>query len=145
MAILRRWVPPSDEWKRALLLGSLASLVYTGIVLEYSVQPSSNISITASVWHALGLYSVMAFGTIGLPIVLWIRYKIRSPAVLMTFVFLFCHVLVYVPTIGSGDGDSPAFLFMFLFAPFYVVGYGLLAGGEYWLRKRDVSLPFLSA
>ncbi|GAA0198797.1 hypothetical protein [Haladaptatus pallidirubidus] len=59
----------------------------------------------------------------------------------MALVFLFWNAFLSIPSIGSGEGDSPAFLFMFIFAPFYIVGYGLLAGGEYWFGGCNVSLP----
>jgi len=50
-----------------------------------------------TLWHALVLSTVFGFGTIGVPVLLWLRYKIRSPGVLLMGILLFWHVLVYIP------------------------------------------------
>lgn len=133
--------PSPTAWKRALGVSVLASLSYTSLVFWYSVQPSSNVSITGPFWQFLGLYSLFAFGTIGVPLLLWIRYRILGPTLLMALILLFWHVLVYLPPVGSGEGDSPGFTFVFIFVPFYLVAYGLLAGGEYWLRGQNSQIP----
>lgn len=141
MRPLDELLPPPTEWKVAFVVSVLASLGYTSFVFWYSIQPSSNVSITGPFWQFLGLYSLFAFGTIGVPILLWIRYRIHGPTILMALILLFWHVLVYLPPVGSGEGDSPGFTFVFLFVPFYLVAYGLLAGGEYWLRGQNLSIP----
>lgn len=141
MRPLDELLPSPSEWKRALIVPVLASLGYTSLVFWYSTQPSSNVSITGPFWQFLGLYSFFAFGTLGVPILLWMRYRIRGPSILMALILLFWHVLVYHPPVGSGEGDSPGFTFVFIFVPFYLVAYGLLAGGEYWLRGQNNSMP----
>ena len=137
---LQRWVPLSKQSTRALAISAGISVLYAAIVFGYSVHPATNVSISGTLWHALVLSSVMAFGTVGSPLLLWLRYEIRSPGVLLAAILLFWHVLVEFPLIGSGRGDSPGFLFVFAWMPFYLVAYGLLAGGEYWLRGRNVSI-----
>jgi len=140
MAILQRWSPLSAAWNRALAISLAVTILYSLVVFGYSLLPSSNVSISGTLWHALVLSTVFGFGTIGVPVLLWLRYKIRSPGVLLMGILLFWHVLVYIPPFGSGQGDSPGFLFVFVWAPIYLVGYALLAGGEYWLRHRNTSV-----
>ncbi|ESP86869.1 hypothetical protein [Candidatus Halobonum tyrrellensis] len=137
MVGLHRRLSVSEQGKRALLLGAGASLLYSALVFAYSLAPGSNVSISGTLWHAVVLSSVLALGTIGVPVFLWYRYRLRSPAVLLVVVLLFWHVIVYMPPFG--DGDSPGFLFVFMGVPFYLVAYGLVAGGEYWLRGRNRS------
>ena len=59
---------------------------------------------------------------------------------LMAFIPLFWHIIIHLPVLGSSGGDVPAFALVLFWAPFYLVAYGLLAGGEYWLRRRSVSV-----
>ena len=131
--------PRETTWRRALALGVVAAVCYTAIVFGYSTLPGSNVSISGTLWHAVALYSVVAVGTVGVPVVLWLRYGVWSPGALLALVLLFWHVLVYVPPVGTGEGDSPGFLFVFVGAPLYLVGYAALAGSELWLRGRDRS------
>ncbi|WEL28018.1 hypothetical protein [Haloferax volcanii] len=130
------------KWKRSILLSSVASVVYTGLVFGYSTL-APDVQITGSFWPSFGIGLLFAFGTIGVPIVLWIRYRIRGPAILMGFVLLFWHVLIYVPILGAEGGDAPAFALVLFWAPFYLLAYALLAGGEYWLRRREVATAVL--
>lgn len=139
MSSLQRWSPVSERSTRAIAVSVGVSLLYTSVVFGYSVHPATNVSISGTLWHAFLLFSVMAFGTVGVPVLLWLRYEIRSPGVLMASLLLFWHVLVEFPPVGSGQGDSPGFLFVFAWVPFYLVAYGLLAAGERWLRGRDDS------
>ncbi|WP_435153918.1 hypothetical protein [Haladaptatus sp. DFWS20] len=133
----------SKRGKRAIAISAGISILYSGIVFRYSVYLSSNISISGPAWQGFALYSVLAFGTVGIPLLLWIRYEIRSPGVLLALILLFWHVLVEFPPIRDGQGDSPGFLFVFIWVPFYLVACGVFAAAEYWLRGRDfsVSLP----
>lgn len=131
--------PRAATWRHALALGVTAAVLYTAIVLGYSLLPGSNVSISGTLWHAAALSSVFAFGTVGVPVVLWLRYGVWTPGALLILVLVFWHVLVYVPPIGTGQGDSPGFLFVFVGAPVYLVAYGALAGGELWLRGRGES------
>ncbi|MFC6723098.1 hypothetical protein ACFQE1_01560 [Halobium palmae] len=101
--------------------------------------PSSNVSISGTLWHVLVISTVFGLGTIGVPVFLWVRYEIRSPLALLMGILLFWLVLVYVPPIGTGEGDSPGFLFVFVWAPIYLVAYGILTIGEYWLRRRNLT------
>jgi hypothetical protein len=137
MVPLHRWSPVSRRSTRALLVAAGASVLYTALVLGYSVHPETNVSISVPFWRALALYSVVAFGTVGVPPLLWMRYGLQSPSVLLACLLVFWHVLVEFPPIGSGEGDSPGFLFVFVGMPLYLVAYGLLAGGEYWMRRRE--------
>jgi hypothetical protein len=140
MSTLQRWSPVSERSTRAIAVSAGVSLLYTAVVFGYSVHPATNVSISGTLWHAFPLFSVMAFGTVGVPVLLWLRCEIRAPGVLMACLLLFWHVLVEFPPVGSGQGDSPGFLFVFAWVPFYLVVYGLLAAGELWLRGRDVSV-----
>lgn len=133
-------IPLSERSTRAIATGLGVSILYAAIVFGYSVHPATNVSISGTLWHALVLYAIAAFGTVGSPLLLWIRYEIRSPGVLLAGILLFWHVLVEFPPIGSGQGDAPGFLFVFAWMPAYLVAYGLLAGGEYWLRGRNLSV-----
>lgn len=131
-----QWVPFSKRSSRALAISAGISVLYTLIVFGYSVHPATSVSVSGTLWHTLILSSILAFGTVGIPLLLWRRYEIRSPSVLLACLLLFWHVLVEFPPLGSGQGDSPGFLFVFAWMPFYLVAYGLLAAGEYWLRGR---------
>ena len=144
MAVLQQWFPLSERAKRTIGISTGISLLYTGIVFGYSVHPSTNVSVSGTLWHAFVLNSVMALGTVGIPILLWFRYDLRSPAVLLACLLLFWHVLVEFPPIGSGQGDSPGFLFVFIGVPFYLIAYGLLAAGEVWFRHRNLTASLLN-
>lgn len=125
------------DWKRALLIGGATSIAYASLIVGYSLLPFSNPDISEPIWRIAGISVLLSAGTIGVPVVLWIRYRLRSPLVLMSVILLFWHVLVEFSPIGSGQGDSPGFLFVFILAPLYVVVYGCVAGLEYWVTKRD--------
>ncbi|UIO99539.1 hypothetical protein Hbl1158_13580 [Halobaculum sp. CBA1158] len=141
MRALHRGVPVQQRTVRAVLVASAVSVAYTLVVFGYSLLPSSGVSISGTLWHAIAIQSAFALGTVGVPVFLWLRANLRSPAVLLAAILLFWHVLVEFPPIGSGQGDSPGFLFVFVFAPVYVPAYAALAAGEYWIGKRDVSIP----
>jgi hypothetical protein len=130
------WFASSRATRRALVFGVGLSVLYTAVVLGYSVYLATNISVAGSLWVALVVQSALALGTVGVPVFLWKRYALRSPAVLLVLLLVFWHVLVEFPPVGTGQGDSPGFLFVFAGAPFYVVLYGVLAGGEVVLRRR---------
>lgn len=134
---LQRWSPLSAAWDRALAISIAVTILYSTVVFGYSLLPSSNVSISGTLWHALVVVTVSGLGMVGIPVVLWLRYEIRSPGVLLVVILLFWHVLVYIPPFGSGQGDPPGFLFVFVWAPIYLVGYAILAGGEYWLWNRN--------
>lgn len=135
-----QWFTSWNPTRRALVVGVGISVLYTGIVLGYSAHPATNVSVAGSLWVALVVQSAMALGTVGVPVFLWERYHLRSPGVLLVVLLIFWHVLVEFPPVGTGQGDSPGFLFVFAGAPFYVVLYGVLAGGELLLRRRGVTL-----
>lgn len=138
MAPLTRFRPPTN-WLTALFTGGVASIAYTSIVVGYSLLPFSNADISEPVWWTAGISALLSFGVIGIPVVLWLRYRLRSPLALMSVILLFWHVLVEFPPIGSGQGDSPGFLFIFVLAPLYAVVYVLLASIEYWFREKGQS------
>ncbi|KTG08874.1 hypothetical protein AUR64_13755 [Haloprofundus marisrubri] len=123
------------NWTRTFGVTAVVSIVYTAVVVGYSVL-SSNVSISGPLWQSGGILTVFAFGSVGLPVALWYRYRYRSPVAFMSLMLLFWHVLVEFPPVGSGQGDSPGFTFVFVPAPLYVLVYLLLAGGESLLRKR---------
>lgn len=137
MSTLHRWLSLTDSWKRPLALSGAVTILYSALVFAYSLLPSSNVSISGTLWHALVISTVFGLGTIGVPVFLWVRYQIRSPVALLVGILLFWHVLVYVPPIGTGEGDSPGFLFVFVWSPIYIVAYGILTVGEYWFRKGN--------
>lgn len=134
----------ANGWRQAILGASLASIGYAGLVTGYSAQ-SSAIQITGSVWTSFGLSVLFAFGTIGVPVLLWIHLRIRGPVILMMLVLLFWHVIVYLPISGTTGGDVPAFALVLFWAPIYLVAYGVIGGGEYWLRGRNVVVSSPSA
>ncbi|GAA0260682.1 hypothetical protein ACFFQF_23655 [Haladaptatus pallidirubidus] len=144
MPSLHKWQSSLGDWKRVILSGGLASIVYAGIVFAYSAQ-SPDIQITESFWSSFGLATLFAFGTIGIPILLWMRYDIRGPSILMALILLLWHVAIHLPIIGSEGGDAPAFALVLFWAPIYLIAYGLLAGGEYWLRGRNIPVLTSSA
>jgi hypothetical protein len=139
MQALHRWFPLSGAWKRPLAISIAVTVLYSIGVFVYSLLPTSNVSISGTLWDALALSTAFGFVTIGVPVFLWFRYEIRSPGALLAGILVFWHILVYIPPIGSGQGDSPGFLFVFVWAPMYLVAYVLLAVIEYWLRGRNVS------
>lgn len=141
MRVVIKWVKSTETWGRALLISAAVSLVYTGLVLGYTYLLSPSVTITGPLWGAVAWYSLMAFGTVGIPILLWLRFDLRSPAVLLAGILLFWHVLVVIPPLGSDQGDAPGFTFVFFWMPFYLVAYALLAGGEYSFRNKPPGIP----
>lgn len=139
MSALHRWFSASETWKRPLAISITVTVLYSLGVLVYSILPTSNVSLSGTLWGALALSTTFGLVTIGVPVFLWLRYGIRSPGALLAVILVFWHILVYIPPIGSGQGDSPGFLFVFVWAPLYLVAYGMLAAGEYWLRGRKFS------
>lgn len=135
-----KWVKPTETWGRELLISAAVSLVYTGLVLGYAYLLSPSVTITGPLWGAVAWYSFTAFGTVGIPILLWLRFDLRSPAVLLACILLFWHVLAEIPLLGSNQGDAPGFTFVFFLVPFYLVAYALFAGGEYWFRDENHSV-----
>lgn len=136
MSALHRWFSASETWKRPLPISIAVTVLYSIGVFMYSLLPTSNVSISGTLWDALALSTAFGFVTIGVPVFLWLRYEIRSPGALLVGILVFWHILVYIPPIGSGHGDSPGFLFVFVWAPFYLVAYGILAAVEHWHRGR---------
>jgi hypothetical protein len=115
---------------------------YTAVVLAYTLWPASNVSLSGRVGTTAAVALLAALGSVGLPVALWVRYRLRAPPTLAAVVLLFWHVLVEFPPVGSGQGDSPGYLFVFVLAPLYVVAYLLVGGGEWWLRRRaDAPTP----
>ena len=139
MSALHRWFSVSETWKRPLAISIVVTVLYSLGVFAYSLLPTSNVSISGTLWDALALSTAFGLVTIGIPVFLWLRYEIRSPGMLLIGILVFWHILVYIPPIGSGQGDSPGFLFVFVWAPFYLAAYGILAAIEYWLRGRKFS------
>jgi len=119
----QRWSPLSAAWNRALAISLAVPILYSLVVFGYSLLPSWNVSISGTLWHALVLSTVFGFGTIGVPVLLWLRYKIRSPGVLLMERFSSSGTFSSISPFGSGQGDSPGFLFVFVWAPIYLVGY----------------------
>lgn len=142
MLTIHRWFPVSTTWRRPLAISTAITILYSVGVFGYSLLPSSNVSISGTLWYALALSTAFGFVTIGIPLFLWLRYEIRSPGVLLVAILVFWHILVYIPLIGSGQGDSPGFLFVFVWAPIYLVAYILMAAIEYWLQGRNVLASF---
>ncbi|UPV73638.1 hypothetical protein M0R89_13955 [Halorussus limi] len=118
------------------MFGGIASVLYAAVVLAWSLRPDSEIAFSTPLWWTVCGAFLGAVGAVGVPIVLWVHYRVRSPVALMAGLLLFWHVLVEYPPIGSGQGDTPGFTFVFLFAPLYAAGYLLLAVVERWLRGR---------
>lgn len=137
---LHRWLGSSGTLKRPIAISIAATILYSVSVLGYSLLPSSNVSISGTLWDAFAFSIGYGLVTIGVPVFLWLRYEIRSPGALLAAILLFWHILIYIPPIGSGQGDSPGFIFVFVLAPMYLVGYVLLAVVEYLLRGRNVSV-----
>ncbi|MCD2203804.1 MULTISPECIES: hypothetical protein [Halobacteriales] len=125
-------VKQTESWGRSLLSSTVASLVYTGLVLGYVYLLSPSTTIHGPVWWAVLWYSLLGFGTVGIPILLWLQFDLRSPAVLLACILLFCHTL----PLWNNHGDAPGFSLVFYLTPFYLVAYALLAGGERWLRNK---------
>jgi hypothetical protein len=133
-----RWIRPPVSWSCALGLGVVAALAYTGVTTVYSLIPATNVELGEPVVRSVGSLIPYSFGTIGVPVALWLRYRLRTPLVFMIGILVFWHVLVEFPPLGTGRGDSPGFLFVFVLAPAYVVGYVVLAGIEGWLRAGGI-------
>ncbi|MCD2201714.1 hypothetical protein PNP85_13450 [Halobacterium salinarum] len=122
-------VEPTEAWGYSLSISVVVSLGYTGLVLGYVYFLSSSVSIHGPAWWAILWYSIMGFGTVGTPILLWLQFNLRSPAVLLACILVFCHTL----PLWNTQGDTSGFFLVFYLMPFYLVAYALLAGGEYWI------------
>ena len=125
-------IESTETWGRSLPTSTVVSLVYTGLVLGYVYLLSPSVTIHGPVWWAVLWYSLMGFGTVGIPILLWLQFDLRSPAVLLTGILLFWHTL----PLWNNQGDTSGFFLVFYLVPFYLVAYALLAGGEYWIRDK---------
>ena len=133
---------PIRRWTRPVLFAGVGSALYAAVVLAWSLRPASEIAFSTPLWLTIGGAVAGAVGVVGVPIALWVRYRVRSPVVLMAGLLAFWHVLVEFPPLGSGQGDTPGFTFVFLFAPLYVAAYLLLAAVERWHRDRSgLELP----
>jgi len=128
------WLDPPVGWASALAAGAVAAFAYTGVVVAYSLHPATNVSVGQPLWKSVAAAAGLSLGTVGVPVALWARARLRGPLALAGLVLLFWHLIVEVTLFGGGRGDSPGFLFAFVLAPGYVVAYVVLAGVEYWVR-----------
>lgn len=124
------------HWPTALLAGVGGGLLYTVVVVGYSLLPGPAVSVNGSAWRLFGVAGLLSLGSIGVPVVLWVRYRLRSPVACLAIVLLSCHVLVQLLPDRAGMGDMPGFFLVLGLAPVYVGAYGLLAAAEHWIRGR---------
>lgn len=111
-----------------MLMGILASVIYIPVAAGFALAVGPSFSVGGS----LGIYLIMVgftFGSIGVPIVLWLRFGYRGPVALMSVIVLL--LTFAMPLAAPGNGDSPAFALVIYWAPFYLVFYAVIVGIEY--------------
>ncbi len=124
-----------SPWTIAIVSGVLASAGYTAVVYGYLLSPFSQLSVSGALHNRVWWDLLLSLGTIGLPVVLYLRYRVRSPLLLLMAILLFWHgLIVHIP--GTETMDTAAFAFVFMLAPAYVAGYLLFAHTEQVLRGR---------
>lgn len=124
------------NWPFTILIAVGTSVGYATTVLVYALLLATDVSSSYPIWQNVGLLLLLTFGTVGVPVALFGRYRLLSPLGLLLAIVLFWHGLVHAMSWTSTGEAVPPFLFVFLLAPLYVVAYGSLAGIEYWIRSR---------
>lgn len=124
------------NWPFTILIAVGTSVGYVTAVLVYTLLLAADVSSSYPIWQNVGLLLLLAFGTVGVPVALFGRYRLLSPLGLLLAIVLFWHGLIHVLSWTSTGEAVPPFLFVFLLAPLYVAAYGSLAGIECWIRSR---------
>ena len=122
---------PSQPLSRALLAGVLASFVYPTVAIAFAVAVGSNFSSGGP--GSYPIFVLVALGTIGVPVVLWLRFGYRGPVAVMSVIVVFLTFVA--PLVAPGSGDAPAFALVLYRAPFYLVLYGVVTAGERFYRR----------
>lgn len=117
------------SWSRAIGIGLLATFLFNVVVIFYESLILGGYSTTLA-WLAMQFVGLL--GTIGLPVMLWFRYKLQAPVAFMSLALL---SYVLMPIFG-GQGDAPPILFLVVLSPIFVGIYLLVAGLEYLLGSR---------
>ncbi|WP_225335377.1 hypothetical protein [Halomicrobium urmianum] len=124
------------NWPFTILIAVGTSVGYVAAVRVYTLLLATDVSSSYPIWRNVGLLLLLAFGTVGVPVALFGRYRLLSPLGLFLGIVLFWHGLVRVTSWTSPAEAVPPFLFVFLLAPLYVAAYGSLAGIERRIRSR---------
>jgi hypothetical protein len=137
MATLNRLrsIHPPMSLRRALLIGLAASAVYPLVAVAFARAVGPSFSDGGLVGYFT--FVIFTLGSIGVPAVLWLRFEYRGPVALMALMVVLLTFVV--PLLAPRSGDAPAFALAIYWAPYYLVLYALMAGGEYLYRRWRVS------
>ena len=133
MAIRFRSIRPPTSWREALLVGAVASAVYPLVAIGFALAVGQDLRFSGGFLTGYPTTVGFTLGTVGLPVVLWLRFGYRGPIALMSLVLVFLTFVA--PLVAPGRGDAPAFALAIYWAPFYLVLYGVSAGVEFCYRR----------
>lgn len=124
---------PPTSWNEALFVGIVASAVYPLVAIGFALAVGQGLSFSGSFLSGYLISVVFTLGTVGVPVVLWLRFGYRGPIALMSVVVV---LLTFVaPLVAPERGDAPAFALVIYWAPFFLVSYGVVAGAEFFYRR----------
>ena len=129
-----RSMSPPVPLGRALLIGILVSVIYIPVAVGFALIVGPGFSGSGPPGSLLIMMG-FAFGSIGVPIVLWLRFEYYGPVALMSVIVLL--LTFAMPLVAPGSGDSPAFALVIYWAPFYLVFYVVIVGIEYLYQHRS--------
>ena len=72
-----------------------------------------------------GALAVLAILAVGIPVSLWLRFRLLTPLVLAGLVIAFWQVLVSL--LGNEGDGTPVFALALAMTPLYVIGYSVLS------------------
>ena len=135
MAVRSRFraVRPPTSWSEALFAGVVASAIYPLVAIGFALAVGQGLSFSGSFLSGYLISVGFTLGTVGVPVVLWLRFGYRGPIALMSLVLV---LLTFVaPLVAPRRGDAPAFVLVIYWAPFYLVLYALVGGVEHLYRR----------
>ena len=137
MAAFNQWrsLHPPMSLRRALLIGVVASAVYPLVAIGFARAVGPPFSGGGLIGYLTS--TIFTLGSIGVPIVLWLRFEYRVPVALMALMVVFLTFVM--PLIAPDRGDSPAFILVIFWAPFYLITYATATVGEYLYRRWRTS------
>jgi hypothetical protein len=132
--------PPSRATWRALSVGVMAALLYTGVVAIRVLVPlqrvdtgmpsgTPGLEVAVTLWYVFGTALVL----VGLPVALNRRYGLVGPAVGLVAV-LAVDLAFVQPAVAAGT--EPVVALLLAVWPIVAAGLAAVGGLEWWLRAR---------
>lgn len=120
-----------SDLRSAVAAGLVAGLV--ALVLLLTTGSWGDLTPRFDTNYLLGFVGSFVVGTlltVGLPVTLYLRYRLRTPIVVLIGNLGFWLVI-------AGGGDAPGWFFAMATWPISVVAYCLVGVVERWLRRRQ--------